>query len=131
MDAPARDSLACDLMEPVRPEIDAWLLDWITREPLKREWFFEQRDGNCRLMGSFAARLSQTAPMWARAVAPLTEWVAPTNFFPQCDLLDRWATETTQALKLRQIRRDEDRNIHPPIKLPSRYMLSVRLTIVR
>ena len=40
MDAPARDSLACDLMEPVRPEVDAWVLDWITREPLKRELAF-------------------------------------------------------------------------------------------
>jgi len=76
MDAAARDSLACDLMEPVRPEVDAWVLDWITREPLKREWFFEQRDGNCRLMVSLAVRLSETAPMWARAVAPLAEWVA-------------------------------------------------------
>ena len=27
VDTPARDSLACDLMEPVRPEIDAYLLD--------------------------------------------------------------------------------------------------------
>ena len=63
MDAPARDSLACDLMEPIRPDVDAWLLDWITREPLRREWFFEQRDGNCRLMASFATRLAETAPM--------------------------------------------------------------------
>src|SRR2546426_8353847 len=36
-------------MEPVRPEIDTFVLDWITREPLSRQWFFEQRDGNCRL----------------------------------------------------------------------------------
>ena len=76
MDAPARDSLACDLMEPVRPDVDSWVLDWITREPLKREWFFEQRNGSVRLMASFAAKLSETAPMWARAVAPIAEWVA-------------------------------------------------------
>lgn len=76
MDAAARDSLACDLMEPVRPEVDAWVLDWITREPLKREWFFEQRNGNCRLMAPLASRLAETAPMWARAVAPLAEWVS-------------------------------------------------------
>jgi CRISPR-associated endonuclease Cas1 len=75
-DAPARDSLACDVMEAIRPEVDAWVLEWITREPLKREWFFEQRNGNCRLMLSLASRLSETAPMWARAVAPLAEWVA-------------------------------------------------------
>jgi hypothetical protein len=76
MDAAARDSLACDLMEPIRPEVDAWVLDWITREPLSRDWFFEERNGNCRLMAPFARRLAETAPMWARAVAPLAEWVA-------------------------------------------------------
>ena len=78
VDTPARDSLACDLMEAVRPQVDAFLLDWITREPLKREWFFEQRNGNCRLMASLAAKLSETAPTWGRAVAPIAEWVAGT-----------------------------------------------------
>jgi ribosomal protein L32 len=76
VDTPARDSLACDLMEAVRPQIDGFLVDWITRETLKREWFFEQRDGNCRLMSSLAVRLSETAPTWGRAVAPIAEWVA-------------------------------------------------------
>jgi CRISPR-associated endonuclease Cas1 len=76
LDAPARDSLACDLMEPVRPQIDAYVLDWVTRHPLKREWFFEQRDGTCRLMASLAVRLAETAPMWGRAVAPVAELVA-------------------------------------------------------
>jgi CRISPR-associated endonuclease Cas1 len=66
VDSCKRDSLALDLMEPARPQVDAYLLDWISREPLRREWFFEQRDGNCRLMGSFAARLSETAQTWAR-----------------------------------------------------------------
>jgi CRISPR-associated protein Cas1 len=78
VDTPARDSLACDLMEPVRPHVDGFLLDWITREPLKRAWFFEQRDGNCRLTGTFAVQLSKTARTWARAVAPFAEWVART-----------------------------------------------------
>jgi CRISPR-associated endonuclease Cas1 len=76
VDAEARDSLACDLMEAIRPQVDGFLVDWITRETLKREWFFEQRDGNCRLMASLAARLSETAPTWGRAVAPIAEWVA-------------------------------------------------------
>jgi hypothetical protein len=63
-------------MEPVRPQVDAFLLDWITREPLKRSWFFEQRDGNCRLMSTLAVELAQTARIWGRAVAPFAEWVA-------------------------------------------------------
>jgi len=83
LDTPARDSLACDLMEPVRPQVDAFVLDWITREPLKREWFFEQRDGTCRLMASFAAQLSETAPSWGRAVGLFAEWVARALWLPK------------------------------------------------
>ncbi len=76
LDTKARNSLACDLMEPIRPQVDSYVLDWITRETLKREWFFEQRDGSCRLMALLAVQLSQTAPMWRRTIAPITEWVA-------------------------------------------------------
>jgi CRISPR-associated endonuclease Cas1 len=77
-DSKVRDSLAFDLLEPVRPKVDAYLLDWITRESLRRDWFFEQGDGNCRLMASIVVRLSETAATWGRAVAPLAEWVAHT-----------------------------------------------------
>ena len=76
VDTQFRDALVFDVMEPIRPKIDAYLLQWIRRETLKREWFFEQRDGNCRLMGSFAVRLSETAIAWAQAVAPIAEQVA-------------------------------------------------------
>ena len=76
VDTPGRDSLACDVMEAVRPQVDAFLIDWITRDTLKREWFFEKPDGNCRLMGSFANQLSETVTTWSRAVAPIAEWVA-------------------------------------------------------
>ena len=61
---------------PVRPRVDAYVLDWLMRGPLRREWFFEQRDGNCRLMASFAQQLSETAPAWASAVAPIAEQIA-------------------------------------------------------
>ena len=60
-----------DLMEPVRPRVDESVLEWITSEQLKREWFFEQRDGNCRLMASFAERLSGTMPAWRQGLAPI------------------------------------------------------------
>lgn len=78
VDTPGRDSLACDLMEPARAQVDAFVLDWIRRDVLKREWFFEQRDGNCRLMATLVERLSETAPSWGRVVAPFAEWVAET-----------------------------------------------------
>jgi len=73
VDTHYRDSLACDLMEPIRPDVDAFVLNWLRREPLPRSNFFEQRDGNCRLMAAFASNLSQTAPTWARLVAPIVE----------------------------------------------------------
>jgi len=76
VDTTARDSLALDILEPVRAQIDAYVLDLITREYLTRSWFIEERDGNCRLSAEFVSRLAQTAPMWSRAVAPVTEWVA-------------------------------------------------------
>jgi CRISPR-associated endonuclease Cas1 len=76
VDGQYRDSLACDLMEAIRPDVDAFVLDWLRREPLQRNYFFEQRDGNCRLMAAFASKLSETAPTWAHLVAPVAEWFA-------------------------------------------------------
>jgi hypothetical protein len=32
--------------------------------------------GNCRLKSRFASRLSETAPTWRRAVAPVAKWIA-------------------------------------------------------
>ena len=105
-DTTARDSLACDLMEPIRPQVDAYLLDWITRQPLNRQWFFEERDGNCRLMAPFAARLSETAPTWGRSVAPIAEWVAQAF----CDSIQK-PVRQGQSLptRLTQQRRSEGR----------------------
>ena len=113
MDAAARDSLACDLMEPVRPEVDAYVLDWITREPLKREWLFEQRDGNCRLTAPFAMRLSETAPMWARAVAPLAEWVARELWTRQ----RKPSHETVPPTRLTQSRKREAKGKSPGLPI--------------
>lgn len=106
VDTTARDSLACDLMEVVRPQVDAYMLDWITRQPLNREWFFEQRDGNCRLMAPFAVQLSKTAPTWGRAVAPIAEWVAQAFSSSQSGSADRKHSVPTL---LTQRRRSEGR----------------------
>jgi CRISPR-associated protein Cas1 len=93
-----RDSLACDVMEPVRPQVDAFVFDWISGKALKREWFFEQRNGNCRLMADFASDLSQAAAIWRRAVAPYAEWLAHTlwSTLPNSDRKKPPATRLTQ-----------------------------------
>jgi len=77
-DTPNRDSLALDVLEPVRPEIEKWLVAWITREPLRRADFFETATGNCRLMSHLCAKLGETAPTWGKLVAPWAEYVART-----------------------------------------------------
>ena len=114
VDTDARDSLACDLMEPIRPHVDSYLLGWLTREPLRREWFFEQRDGNCRLMASFAARLSETARTWGRAVAPIAEWVAH----------ELWSTTSKRArprlpaTRLTQAHKREAKGVSTDVQAP-------------
>lgn len=77
-DTRTRDSLACDLMEPIRPQVDAYLLDWLQRTTLLRNWFFEERNGNCRLTGDFAAQLSETSKRWKQALGPVAEWMLRT-----------------------------------------------------
>jgi CRISPR-associated endonuclease Cas1 len=76
VDHAQRDSLACDLMEPMRPIIDAFLLDWITRTPFKRGWFFEERNGVCRLMNPILQVISETSSTWSHEIASLVEWYA-------------------------------------------------------
>jgi CRISPR-associated endonuclease Cas1 len=115
VDSPSRDSLACDLMEPVRPLVDAYVLDWISREPIRREWFFEQRDGNCRLMASFAARLSETAPSWARALGPIAEMVARTFL----SAVKKQIRSGLPPTRLTQNQRREARGISPEISRKS------------
>jgi len=110
-DSPSRDSLASDLMEPIRPRVDAYVLDWITRGPLRREWFFEQHDGNCRLMASFAQRLSETAPTWGRAVAPLAEQMS--RMFSAS--VPRRSKRIFPSTRLTQNSRREGRGIPPKL----------------
>jgi CRISPR-associated endonuclease Cas1 len=71
-----RDSLALDVMEPIRPDVERWLYQWLTSETLRRSDFHETGTGNCRLMSSLCSMLSETAPTWAKLVAPWAEFVA-------------------------------------------------------
>jgi hypothetical protein len=71
-----RDSLALDVLEPVRPHVAAWVLSWITREPFRRADFLETETGQCRLRSHLCAKLGETAPTWAKLLAPWAEYVA-------------------------------------------------------
>ena len=106
-DTRTRDSLACDLMEPIRPRVDAFLLDWLRRGPLQRKWFFEERDGNCRLMSEFAIQLSETSRLWRQALGPLAEWIAHTLW----STTSRLSQSKAPATRLTQNRKREAKGI--------------------
>jgi CRISPR-associated endonuclease Cas1 len=75
-DQRSRDSLALDVMEAVRPQVDRWLYEWLSQTHFAANDFFEARDGTMRVVAPITAELTATAPGWANAVAPYAERVA-------------------------------------------------------
>jgi hypothetical protein len=71
-----RNSLACDVMEPVRPAVDLHLLQLLQKRSFRKADFFENRQGVCRVMPPITRQLALTAAKWSRAVAPVVERVA-------------------------------------------------------
>src|SRR2546426_708585 len=49
-DRPHRDSLACDLMEPVRPSVDRFVLQLLNDRVFTKGDMFERLAGHCRLL---------------------------------------------------------------------------------
>ncbi len=104
MDAPNRDSLACDIMEPIRPKCDAFVLNWLHSEPLRPSDFWEDRNGNCRIASSMAIKLCETSDTWRKLIAPIAEYVAQETWSsisrPTSSLARRGiATRLTQRTK--------------------------------
>ena len=82
----ARDSLALDLMEAARPQVDAYLLDLVARRIFAAKDFVETRKGSCRILAPVTHILAETSPIWARAIAPVAN--------ETCRILDRGAKKT-------------------------------------
>jgi CRISPR-associated endonuclease Cas1 len=119
VDTNVRDSLACDLMEPVRPLVDAYVLKWLRTQSFKREWFFEERTGTCRLMGRFVERLSETASTWAQAVAPIAEGVAKQLWATTSVRRGAGVTRRDRATRLTQQHRRDAKGVPlRPLQMP-------------
>jgi CRISPR-associated endonuclease Cas1 len=73
-----RDSLALDVIEALRPHLEAYLLALLTQRTLAARDFVETRQGGCRLHPRLAAELADTLPAWRQKVAPLAEELAHT-----------------------------------------------------
>jgi len=75
-DLRARDSLALDVMEAVRPEVDAYLLELLRRRVFRGADFAESRQGGCRVLAPLTHELAETLPAWRGRIAPVVERVA-------------------------------------------------------
>ena len=75
-DARGRQSMALDIMEPVRPEVEAFVLDMLEGRTFRKVEFTETEDGHVRLRAPLTHELAETMPRWARSLAPIAEKVA-------------------------------------------------------
>ena len=76
LDAAGRDSLALDVMEPVRPAVDRFVLDLVAERTFAKRTFVERSDGHVRVAAPLTHELAATMPTWRREVAPWAEAVA-------------------------------------------------------
>jgi CRISPR-associated endonuclease Cas1 len=74
-DAKGRQSLALDLMEPVRPEVDGFVLDMVERRTFRKAEFTETSDGHVRLLAPLTHELAETMPQWAKSLAPIADYL--------------------------------------------------------
>jgi hypothetical protein len=75
-DARGRQSMALDIMEPVRPEAEAFVLDMLEGRTFRKAEFTETEHGHVRLRAPLTHELAETLPRWARSLAPIAEKVA-------------------------------------------------------
>jgi CRISPR-associated endonuclease Cas1 len=75
-DRQGRDSFVYDVLEPIRPQVDAFVLRLAQEHTFTRTDFFENRDGVCRVMPPLSHRLSETAGQWAELLHPLAHRLA-------------------------------------------------------
>jgi len=71
-----RDSFALDAMEPVRPAVDAFVLDLLEERVLTSRDFVELPNGVCRVRAPLTHDLAVTLPRWRQLVTPVVAHLA-------------------------------------------------------
>ena len=74
-DARARASLALDVMEPVRLEVDDFVLGLLEQRTFRKVEFVEAPDGHVRLRSPLTHELAETMPQWSKSLGPVAEHV--------------------------------------------------------
>lgn len=72
-DEPRRANLVLDLLEPVRPNVERFILALIAERTFTRRDFLERSDGSVRIAPRLVQELAGQMPMWAKAAAPHAE----------------------------------------------------------
>ena len=97
-----RDSFALDAMEPIRPAVDAFVLDLLEERVLTARDFAELPNGVCRVRAPLTHELALTLPQWRLLLGPIVTDLAK-RF--RAALLDRGrATGGTRAAVPRETR---------------------------
>lgn len=73
-----RDSLALDAMEPVRADVDAFLLDLLEDRVFTARDFAELPNGICRIAAPLTHELALTLPHWRECLRPIAANLAQT-----------------------------------------------------
>ena len=73
-----RDSLALDAMEPVRADMDAFLLDLLEDREFTAHDFGELPNGICRIAAPLTHGLALTLPHWRECLRPIAARLAQT-----------------------------------------------------
>jgi hypothetical protein len=73
-----RDSLALDIMEPLRADVDAFLLDLLEDRVFTARDFIELANGVCRIAAPLTHELALTLPHWRECVRPIAANLAQT-----------------------------------------------------
>src|ERR1039458_1662567 len=68
--------MALDVMEPVRPEVEGFVLDMVEQRTFRKAEFTETSDGHVRLLAPLTHELAETMPQWAKSLGPIAEHVA-------------------------------------------------------
>ena len=91
-----RDSLALDAMEPVRADVDAFLLDFLEDREFTARDFGELPNGICRIAAHLTHELALTLPHWRECLRPIAARLA--RAFRE-SLLNKHAAPRTLAAK--------------------------------
>jgi hypothetical protein len=70
--------LADDVVEAIRPVVDAYMFALLTQRTFSVRDFVEDREGSVRVAPRLAEQLADTLPVWRKHVAPVVEHVAHT-----------------------------------------------------